>query len=451
MDLERISKKSVHKVLEEGAKEAESYLVRVRSLTAYIDDDRVKNLEEKLDQGVSVRVLLNGKMGQSSSTLHTTRDLEECGAKAVALAKLSRPDPYFKRFPGFSQPSGHVDVRQEDAATATTAFLKEKVQEIVKAAGEEVKVPRGLLRVALVERALANSNGATFRELGTMAYAHFTSMTKGPEPGEGCECYYSSGLSALDTQAMGDRLRQKARNAQGAEHFKGKMTGSVILPPDELAEMLMASVGYSLDGENALRRRSPWAELVNKEVGNELVNLRDQPWDPRSALSCRYDDEGTPTKEKPLVERGTLRTLLYDSYHAQMGKAAATGNYLRRDPSDALNLYRRGGATMPVNLAWKPGSESVEDMVSDIKEGVVIEKLAAPDVNSITAGFALEVRCAKLVRDGAVVGHVDQCLLVGNFYQALKRVGAVGNAVTVHRNCIIPSVRFDGLEIVGSD
>jgi predicted Zn-dependent protease len=50
-----------------------------------------------------------------------------------------------------------------------------------------------------------------------------------------------------------------------------------------------------------------------------------------------------------------------------------------------------------------------------------------------------------------VVGHVDQCLLVGNFYQALKRVGAVGNDVTVHRNCIIPSVRFDGLEIVGSE
>jgi len=28
-------------------------------------------------------------------------------------------------------------------------------------------------------------------------------------------------------------------------------------------------------------------------------------------------------------------------------------------------------------------------------------------------------------------------------------VGAVGNDVAVHRNCIVPSVRFDGLEIVG--
>ena len=451
MDLERITKKSVHKILEEGAKEAESYLVRVRSLTAYIDDDRVKNLEEKLDQGISVRVLLNGKMGQSSSTYHTTRDLEECGAKAVALAKLSRPDPYFKRFPGFSQPVGHVDVRQEDAAMATTFDLRSKVEEIVEAAGEDVKVPRGLLRVALLERALTNSNGATFHEMGTLVYAHFTSMTKGADPGEGCECHYSSGLSSLDTRAMGERLSRKAKDAQGAEHFKGKMTGPVILPPDELAEMLLTSVGYSLDGENALRHRSPWADMLNKEVGNELVNLRDQPWDPRSALSCCYDDEGSPTRERPLVERGTLKTLLYDSYHAQMGNVAATGNYLRRDPSDALNLYRRGGTTLPVNLAWRPGSQSVEDMISDMKEGLVIEKLAAPDVNSVTGGFALEVRCAKMVRDGTVVGHVDQCLLVGNFYQALKRVGAVGNDVAVHRNCIIPSVRFDGLEIVGSE
>jgi len=449
VDLERISKRTAHKALEEGAKEAEAYVVRVRSLTAYIDDDRVKNMEEKLDQGISVRALVNGRMGQSSSTLYTNRDLEECGAKAVALAKLSRPDPFFKRFPGFSQPIGHVDVRQAEVVEATTADLRAKVEGIVKAAGEEVKVPRGLLRVAVTERALANSNGAAFRELGTMAYAHFTSMTKGADPGEGCESYYSSGLEALDPHAMGERLCRKAKDAQSATHFKGRMTGSVILPPGELAEMLLAAVGHSLDGENALRKRSPWAEQVGKEVGNQLVNLQDLPWDPRSALSCRYDDEGVPTRERPLVERGVLKTLLYDSYHAQMGNVAPTGNYLRRDPSDALNLYRRGGVTLPVNLAWKAGGKSVEDMTSEIEEGVVVERLAAPDVNGVTGGFALEVRSARLVRGGAVEGHVDQCLLVGNFYQALRNVGAVGNDVAVHRNCIVPSVRFDGLEIVG--
>ncbi|MCG7843993.1 MAG: hypothetical protein MIO90_01015, partial [Methanomassiliicoccales archaeon] len=83
MDLERMAKKSVHKVLEEGAKEVEVYLVRVRSLTAYIDDNSIKNLEEKLDQGASVRVSLNGKLGQSSTTMYSVRDLEDCGVKAV--------------------------------------------------------------------------------------------------------------------------------------------------------------------------------------------------------------------------------------------------------------------------------------------------------------------------------------------------------------------------------
>jgi PmbA protein len=451
MDLERMSKRSVHAVLEEGAKEAETYLVRVRSLTAYVDDDRIKNLEEKLDQGLSVRVSVNGRLGQSSSTMYTTRDMEECGMKAVSLAKLSRPDPYFKRFPGFQQSNGSVEVCEEDVLTTTHDMLREKASEIVGSVGEGVKVPRGLLRVAIIERALANSNGAAYREKGTMAYAHFTSMTKGADPGEGCECYYSSGLSALDPQKMGSGLRTKALNARSAQHFKGKMTGSVILPPEELAEMLLASVGHALDGENALRHRSPWGELVGHEVGNELVDLRDQPWDARSALSCKYDDEGTPTREKPLVDRGVLRTLLYDSYHAQMGNVTPTGNCLRRDPADALNLYRRGSATLPVNLAWKAGTKSVDEMISEMKEGIVVEKLAAPDVNGVTGGFALEVRSAKLVRGGQVEGYVDQCLLVGNFYQALKRVGAVGNDIVVHRNCIVPSVRFDDLEIVGSE
>jgi len=182
-----------------------------------------------------------------------------------------------------------------------------------------------------------------------------------------------------------------------------------------------------------------------------MVDLYDQPWDSRSALSCQYDDEGTPTKEKPLVEKGVLRNLLYDNYHAQMGKVSPTGNCLRRGPSDPLNLYRRGGSTIPVNLVWRPGGQSLEDMISGMREGVVIEKLAAPDVNGVTGGFALEVRSARLVREGAVEGYIDQCLLVGNFYQALKRVGAVGNDPSVQHNCIIPSVLFEGLEIVGSE
>jgi PmbA protein len=451
MDLERMAKKSVHKILEEGAKEAETSIFRVRSLTAYVDDDRIKNLEEKLDQGVSVRVSLNGRLGQSSTTMFTTRDLEECGVKAVSLARLSRQDPHFKKFPGFQQPSGSVDACQEDIVSATNLTLRDVVSAIVRSIGEDVKVPRGQLRVAIIERALANSNGAIFRERGTMAYGHFTSMTKGVDPGEGNASYYSSGLSSLDPEKVGNELREKAMSAQAATHFKGKMTAPVILPPEELAEMLMASVGYCLDGENALRHRSPWGDMVGKEVGNSLVELRDQPWDPRSSLSCQYDDEGTPTKERPLVEHGVLRTLLYDNYHAQMGNVAATGNYVRRDPSDALNMYRRGGATMPINLVWRSGGKSLEDMVSEMKEGVIIEKLAAPDVNSITGGFALEVRSAKIVRDGQVQGSVDQCLLVGNFYQALKRVSAVGNDVRVHRNCIVPSVRFDDLELVGSE
>ena len=451
MDLERMSKKTVHNVLEEGAREAEAFLVRVRSLTAYIDDDMIKNLEVKLDQGLSVKVSLNGRLGQSSSTIFHMRDLEECGAKAVALAKLSRPDPYFKKFPGFQHPNGSLDVCSEDIVNATNETLRDKVNNIVSAVGEGVKIPRGQLRVAVIERALANSNGAAYREIGTMAYAHFTSMTNGVDPGEGCESYYSSGLSALDAEEMGRKLRVKALNAQGAKHFKGKMTVPVVLPPEELAEMLLTSVGYSLDGENALRHRSPWGELVDKEVGNTLVDLQDRPWDPRSSLSCQYDDEGTPTRERPLVEKGVLRTLLYDAYHAQMGGVAATGSCMRRDPTDALNLYRRGSATLPINLTWKAGGSSLEDMISEMKEGVVIEKLAAPDVNSVTGGFALEVRSAKYVRDGQVEGHIDQCLLVGNFYQALKKVSAVGNDPTVHGNCIVPSVRFDDLEIVGSE
>src|SRR5512137_982848 len=98
MSLEPFVKKALRVALAEGASDAEVYGSRARSLLLYVDDGKIKNVEERMDQGLAVRVIKSKKVGQSSITLATVRDAEICAQTAVKLANVSASDPVFKRF-----------------------------------------------------------------------------------------------------------------------------------------------------------------------------------------------------------------------------------------------------------------------------------------------------------------------------------------------------------------
>ncbi len=57
MSLEPFVKKALRAALAEGASDAEVYGSRARSLLLYMDDGKIKNVEERMDQGLAVRAI----------------------------------------------------------------------------------------------------------------------------------------------------------------------------------------------------------------------------------------------------------------------------------------------------------------------------------------------------------------------------------------------------------
>jgi PmbA protein len=103
-----------------------------------------------------------------------------------------------------------------------------------------------------------------------------------------------------------------------------------------------------------------------------------------------------------------------------------------------------------VNLVVKPGAKSLEQVIAGIDDGLMIGRLASADASGITGAFGLEIRCAYRIEKGAITGTVNHALVAGNMYDALKNVREVANDTTVIRSGILPSVAFEGIEIIGS-
>lgn len=452
MSLEPFAKKALRVALAEGASEVEVFASRAKSLLLYIDDGRIKNVEERMDQGLAVRAIKGKKVGQSSTTLTTVRDAERCAQSAMRLADVSAPDPVFKRFAPSIKGSPVPNTYDKVLASLSEESICSIGTEIVSAAQDRggVKVPSGLIRAAVMQTMVLNTSGAETENRSTMLYAHFTAMTEGEEPGEGVRFHHSNRFSEMDTTSFGGDLRRSALDAQRAEHFKGQAIVTVIVPPHELCELLMSSAVFALSAENVNKQRSAWAKRMGERVGSSQLNLVDDPSDERGMCSSGYDDEGTPTKRMELVDRGVLKGYMYDQYNALLAGRESSGNALRRDPADPQNTYRRPLEIEPINLVWEPGSKGLLEMVAGVEHGLLVDKLASAEVNPITGAFGLEVRCAHEIVKGDMVRTIDHALLVGNFFEALQNVREVGRQQTVVRNCILPHVAFDGLEVIGA-
>jgi len=421
---------------------AESYVVRTVTHSAYIDGDKISNIESKIDSGMSVRVALNNKLGRACVTLSDKDSAASCVETAIKMSSFSPENSGFKGYPIPSKPSvkvkGIFDKRIENAADGE---LKEILSQITGSCWSEI--PRGLLRLAVVESAVANSNGVLTAHKGTMMYGHFTSMFRGDRNGEGTESVYGVSLS-IEPECIGLELDRKARASASAGSFNGKETMTMILPPCELGDMIMSSAGSALNGENVFYRQSAWTEMLGNTVASDCLTMTDDPSVP-GPLCSQFDDEGTPAQRKVLIEKGVLKTFIRDSFIGE-----STGNGLRRNETDPQNIYNAAVSIKPMNMIISPGRYSQEDIISQTDNGILVEKFAWPEADPLTGRFGLEVRCGHIIRKGKITGVVNNALLMGNMFDALKNIQFVGNNAK-NTGCVtVPAISFSGVELVGN-
>lgn len=72
-----------------------------------------------------------------------------------------------------------------------------------------------------------------------------------------------------------------------------------------------------------------------------------------------FDDEGTPTRDNKIIEKGVLKTYLHNSTTAKKFKTETTANAGLVSPQ-------------PWNLIVEPGGKSFEDLLSEVDDGVYV-------------------------------------------------------------------------------
>ncbi|MCX6694496.1 MAG: metallopeptidase TldD-related protein [Methanomicrobiales archaeon] len=423
----------IEDVLIEGRRlgaETEVYVTTGKSVTAEVRKGSIDRVSGAHGTGLGVRVILEGRIGASST--NDPHLWHRCLDAAIAAANVATSQPW-EGLPGPGAKDGpplSADSRVVPESSETVRL----VTEMMKGAAEyPVAVTSGSATMAEGRTMLANTSGAWYEVPHTVVSLSLETIC-GQSPG------YEFGQSVgpdIDPVAIGKKAASLAyRSQDGSEIPTGDY--DVVLSPIASSQLLGAVLLPALSGRNVHAGRSPLAGSMGISVADPAFSLVDDPHLPRGLGSTWWDAEGTPTRRIPFISEGILTHFAYDRKTAFRYGAVSTGSAVRSGPGGAPAI---GFHNIVVS---GPGG--------DLQEGTVVcahDLIGAHTANPMSGDLSVELANPFLIRDGNPAQPVRKAMLSGNVFSMIRDIAAFGDDIRQIGGTYLPSIRFKRQHIVG--
>ena len=157
-------------------------------------------------------------------------------------------------------------------------------------------------------------------------------------------------------------------------------------------------------------------------IASDCVTILDDPMREGALMQTNFDGEGVATACRNVVEKGILKTLLYDLTTAKKAGVESTGN--------AHRGYASPVVIAPYNFGIMAGDSTQEELFAAVGNGIYINECKGfhAGANAVTGDFSIE-SAGFMIRDGKRAEPVKSFTVAGNFFELLKQIEKLGNEV----------------------
>ena len=425
-----------------GADEAEAtYTVANRFSTEARDREIVK-LERSVARGLSLRVFVRGAKASLGTSDLSAQGLADFARETVDAARFVASD-------------AHGGLPTDIAAVPEDPTL-EMYAEDVRARPAEAKIDDALQleRIArAVDTRIVNSAGSRLADT-TLALALANSHGFA---GSYRQSQVSAGSSPIASDAGNLRtasygaasrayatLEPIASVARIAANRAVEMIGArkpqtmrcpVIFERDVAAHVL-ADIFAAVNAANVAVGNSFLAERVGERIGSAYATIVDDGRLPRGLGTSPFDAEGVPTRRTVVMDGGTLRTFLYDTYYARKLGAHSTGN-------------ASGGGIGPNNFYLAPGPHALADLVGATQRGILVLDTIGFSTESVTGTYSRGAR-GFAIENGELAYPIDEFTIAGNLLEMLAAIDLVGSDLVFDQPIVAPSFRVSEMTVSGT-
>ncbi|MFC2034368.1 TldD/PmbA family protein [Chloroflexota bacterium] len=395
--------------------EAEVFMVSTDETLVQFEANRLKHIQSKQSTALALRVIKDGKIGYATTTDLNDQNLVDMAIETAQFGTPARYElPSIKSYPEVKI----FDPGIESISSKEMINLGEKMVTIITDNTPDILCEADITKSIMSVR-IINSNGgqASYKQsifsLGIEGQIiHDTDMLF---VGEGqSSCHPIKEIDAITSVVL--RQLELSKN-QASVPTKSL---PVIFTPDGIASTMVMPLISAFNGKVVLEGASPIGNKIGEMVFDKNLSLWDDATIDYRLGSHPCDDEGIPSQRTPLIKKGVVTNFLYDLQTASLAGTKSTGNGHRS----------RGSLPTPSpnSFILSTGNTSFNDMVKDIKEGLVIEQVMGASHGNLLGGdFSGNVLLGYKIENGKIIGRVKDTMISGNIYNLLKQIAAIGN------------------------
>ena len=427
-----------------GASAAEVIIRQRTELSVGVRLGQVETLQESTDQGLGLRVLIDGRQASVSGSDFSRDAVMSLMGEAVELARLTSPDDTA----GLPDPQElatsipDLDLWDEAIVELSTEDQIEMALRAERAAQEYSNrisnFDGGGFDSAYGSVILANSLGFA-GEFRTTSCS-LASVPVAAENGRMQRDYWYDvrrKLSEMDSpEEIGVMAARRTLRKLGSRSVPTQAVPVVFEP--NMARDMLGDIFDAASGESIFRKASFLVGQLGEQIANERLTVIDDGVMPRGLGSRPFDGEGLPTRRTVVISGGVLESYLLNSYTARKLGLRSTGN-AGRGLSGAPGVEAG-------NLYIEPGPYSPDEIIKSVSKGLLITELLGFGVNIVTGDYSRSAG-GIWIENGELTFPVQGVTIAGNLKEMLNSIEMIGNDLDFRGSVVAPTLLIGRMTI----
>lgn len=419
MNIEAIKSAVAQAAQASGAESYEIVIHTEESASADAMKKEISSVSYSRSSSMKVRCVVEGKSGYAASELVTPEAAAEAVEQACGNASVVDDLDEMPLFPGSESYQEVHDVVPELPSADDMKAMALELQEKTYAASDKIVDGfQSQVSGMKVSQYLMNSCGLDLRYDYGMVYRVAMAAVKDTRDGaeDAADDYVIADISKETADESVKKAVDGALNNLWADTVPSGKYNIIIDAPTMRSLLSVYSTVFS--ARSAYMKTSLLAGKEGQVVASEKVTLVDDPFHPDKFGHCPFDGEGVATYTKNVVEKGVLKTLLYNRMYAKLMGKETTGN-----ARDAKTIATD-------NLYLAAGSVSEEGLLERLGNGIYITSLNGlhAGANTQSGDFSLQAT-GFMVENGKKTRPVKNFTIADNFFTLLKKVDELSDKV----------------------
>ncbi len=443
-----IAASCIQDALKNGADAADAVIFDSSNTSIGYRLGKLETIERAESNGLGLRVMVAGKKGYKQAIISSNdiskESLSDLIENAVSMAKLAPED----EFTGLADKSLlarediDLDLFDKDNADISPEILKEWAE---KAENKALAIDG----ITNSEGSEAGSSISSFALVTSSGFAkelsstnHYISVSVIAGSGTDMQSDYDYSMARhvadlADPESIGEKAGKLAVEKLNPRRVKTCRVPVIYDPRN--AKGLLSSFKSAVNGASIARGTSFLKDSMEKKIFSNNINIIDDPLIIRGHASEVFDSEGVSSQKINMVESGILKSWLLDVRSANQLGLITNGRASRgisSPPSpSATNLYIENGTI------------SVEELISDIKEGFYVTEIFGMGVNGITGDYS-QGAGGFWIENGKITYPVSELTIAGNLKNMFLNI-TPANDLTFKYSTNSPTLRVEGMTVAG--